>query len=59
MTPHYRGAHAGAAAKFFTLDREISHFDVSPDGQRFLVIRGPEPGYAPFRVLVNWQAALK
>ena len=46
-------------AVVFTLDREISNFDVSPDGQRFLVIRGPEPGYAPFRVLVNWQAALK
>jgi Tol biopolymer transport system component len=43
----------------FTLDRDISTFDVSPDGQRFLVMRSPEPGYTRFRVLVNWQAAMK
>ena len=42
----------------FTLDREIREFDVSPDGQRFLVARAPSPDFTPLRLLVNWRAKL-
>jgi Tol biopolymer transport system component len=42
----------------FTLDREILDFDVSPDGQRFLVTRAPAADFTPFRLLVNWRAKL-
>ena len=42
----------------FTLDREIREFDVSPDGQRFLVARAPSPDFTPLRLLVNWHAKL-
>jgi serine/threonine protein kinase/Tol biopolymer transport system component len=43
----------------FTLDREIDEFDVSPDGQRFLVLRSPPSDFLPFRVLINWRAKIK
>ena len=43
----------------FTLDREIKEFDVSPDGQRFLILRSPPSDYLPYRVLINWRAKIK
>jgi Tol biopolymer transport system component len=47
------------ATVVFTLDRDIASFDVSPDGQRFLVWRSPSPDFASYRALVNWPAVLK
>jgi hypothetical protein len=36
------------------------HYDVSPDGQRFLVVTEPERGASPPLTLVqNWTALLK
>jgi serine/threonine protein kinase/Tol biopolymer transport system component len=46
-------------AAVFTLDRIVSDFDVSPDGSRFVVLRGPARDSSGFHVLVNWRAALK
>lgn len=34
-------------------------YDVSPDGQRFLVNEGVEEDQAPITLLVNWPALLK
>ena len=47
-----------APTVLFTLDGEIREFDVSPDGQRFLVTRVPSPDFTPFQLLVNWRAKL-
>jgi eukaryotic-like serine/threonine-protein kinase len=37
------------------------HYDVTPDGKRFLVITTPqaEPASSPITVVLNWQAGLK
>ena len=43
----------------FSFDRDINDFDVSPDGQRFLVVPSAPPEFRPYRLLVNWRAALK
>jgi Tol biopolymer transport system component len=45
--------------RLFTLDREVSNFDVSPDRQRFLVLKEPPADFLPIRVLVNWPAILR
>ncbi|MGH9408942.1 MAG: protein kinase domain-containing protein [Vicinamibacterales bacterium] len=42
----------------FSLDRDIRSFDVTPDGQRFLVLRQPPPGFLPVQVIANWQAKI-
>ena len=42
----------------FTLDRNIADFDVSPDGQRFLVQLAPPSDFLPYRVMVNWRAVM-
>ncbi len=39
----------------FSLDRPISFYDVTPDGQRFLVVPGPPPGFSQMHVVVNWR----
>jgi Tol biopolymer transport system component len=45
--------------ELFTLERDIVDFDISPDGERFLIRRSPPPDYLPYHVLVNWRAAMK
>jgi len=57
---HMEGAVAtDSPAPVVTLDREIESFDVTPDGQRFLVLRQAPPGFLPVQVIVNWRAKLK
>jgi len=34
-------------------------WDVTPDGTRLLYLAPTKQGAAPFRVVLNWQAALK
>jgi len=41
-----------------SLDRDIQSFSLTPDGQRFLVLFEPPPGFSPVQVIVNWQAKL-
>ena len=36
-----------------------SSYDVTSDGQRFLVLATPESGSQPLHVIVNWPALLK
>lgn len=43
----------------FSLDREIFEYDVSPDGQRFLVLQSAPSDFLPWRVMVNWRAAMR
>jgi Tol biopolymer transport system component len=43
----------------FTAGTEIEAFDVTPDGQRFLVLRNPPPDFLPVNVLVNWRSKIK
>jgi len=35
------------------------NYDVSPDGQRFLMIKGEEVGAAQINVILNWFEELK
>jgi hypothetical protein len=42
----------------FTVDREIEEFEVTPDGQRFLLLLEPPP-FLPMQVVVNWPALLR
>jgi serine/threonine-protein kinase len=57
--------HAGAAfasdapVAVFTASSAIDGYDVTPDGQRFLVLRGPPPDFLPFNVIVGWQGKVK
>ena len=50
---------ADPATVVFSFEREIADFHVSPDGQRFLVLPSAPPDFRPYRLLVNWRAALK
>ena len=43
----------------FTMPREIRAFDVTPDGQRFIVLRRPPPDFLRMQVIVNWQAKMR
>jgi WD40 repeat protein len=43
----------------FTANAEIDSYDVSPDGQKFLVLRSPPPDFLPFNVIVNWSAKIR
>ena len=51
---------AGAPVPLFRVETDVENYDVVPDGSRFLVStrleKFPE---SPFRVIVNWMAALK
>jgi Tol biopolymer transport system component len=38
----------------FSLDRPVAQMDVTPDGQRFILVPASPVDYAPLRVLVNW-----
>jgi serine/threonine protein kinase len=53
----------GAVTPLFDLPRPHSaygwDYDVSPDGQRFLVIAKDQAASAPINLVVNWTAALK
>ncbi len=42
-----------------TMPREIRAFDVTPDGQRFIVLRRPPPDFLRMQVIVNWQAKMR
>jgi hypothetical protein len=46
-------------APVFTLERAIVDYDVSPDGLRFLVVQDAPSNFLPWRVLVNWRAAMR
>ena len=38
----------------------VDQYDVTPDGQRFLVLKqAPEPGQPPLTVVVNWDSGLQ
>jgi len=37
----------------------FTHYDVAPDGKRFLVATLGEGGSAPMNLVVNWTADLK
>lgn len=43
----------------FTANAEIDSYDVTPDGQKFLVLRSPPPDFLPFNVIVNWAAKIR
>jgi len=43
----------------FNASAEIGGYDVAPDGQKFLVLRGPPPDFLPFNVIVNWTAKIR
>jgi eukaryotic-like serine/threonine-protein kinase len=47
----------GAPTALFTIDAQDGLYEVSDDGQRFLVNRGSGP--SPVQVIVNWPAALR
>jgi Tol biopolymer transport system component len=57
--------HAGATFSsdppipVFTASAEIDNYDVTPDGQKFLVLRHPPADFQRFSVLVNWQAKIR
>ncbi len=51
-------ASAESQRQLFAVDRSISDFDVTPDGQRFLILRAPSDDFLPTHVLVNWRAKL-
>jgi len=40
------------------IDTEVSPYDASPDGQRFLVLEAAEHAAQPLTVIVNWPALL-
>jgi len=44
--------------QLFSLDRDIASFDVTPDGERFLLLREPPSGFEPVQVIVNWPAKI-
>jgi hypothetical protein len=51
---------AGRFTQFVVTDRAVNHiYDVSPDGQRFLVNTAVERDPAPITVVLNWQSALR
>jgi len=51
---------AGAPVRLFHFGLEIEHFDVTPDGSRFLVSTPVDKvRESPFRVIVNWPALLE
>jgi serine/threonine-protein kinase len=52
---------AGPPEVLFKLSRETSYFDVSADGERFLVSVpvGKGASSPPYKVVLNWTAALK
>ncbi len=40
-------------------DPEFQYYDISPDGQRFLMIKAEEGSTAPINVVLNWFEELK
>ena len=59
QAPAGGGFVAGAPELVVSLTRDIRDFDVTPDGQRFLVRKGPPADFLPLQVIVNWQAKLR
>jgi hypothetical protein len=50
---------AAPPRQLFTIAREIYRFDVTPDGERFLILNDVPADFQPIRVLVNWPARLR
>jgi len=50
---------AAPPRQLFTIPREIDTFDVTPDGERFLVLNDVPADFQSIRVLVNWPARLR
>ena len=50
--------NASVPRELFALPPLLSFFEVTPDGQRFLV-RMPDPTPHPLNVIVNWPSLLK
>jgi Tol biopolymer transport system component len=54
------GFEAGAPRVVFeTRFPTLSHFDVTPDGRRFLMVYQPEARNVQMTVVVNWNAGVK
>ncbi len=49
--------------KFFARTAHKTHYDIHPDGQRFLMIEEPDPGESPqqinIKIVLNWFEELK
>ncbi|HET9369985.1 MAG TPA: protein kinase [Vicinamibacterales bacterium] len=59
QAPAGGGFVAGAPELVLSLTRDVRDFDVTPDGQRFLVRQSPPSDFLPLQVIVNWQAKLR
>jgi hypothetical protein len=61
LTPGENSIEASPPRELFLLPVDAGHpwFEVSRDGQRFLLRVTPEQGAQPLRAIVNWPALLK
>ena len=52
---------AGPERRLFAVANRAANdvYDVSPDGQRFLINTSPVTDAAPITVILNWQSALR
>ena len=58
LTPGPVSVNASVPRALFALPPLLSFFEVTPDGQRFLV-RMPDPTPHPLTVIVNWPSLLQ
>ena len=44
---------------WYSTDRIAANYDISPDGQRFLMIKGEQTAVTQIKVILNWAEELK
>lgn len=44
---------------WYTSDRISANYDITPDGQRFLMIKGEQTASTELKVILNWAEKLK